>query len=139
MIIFIKRIGIYAVAWVSVLRMILQVFFLMRIMGPYRRPNFNSASFKEAWKKLKPLIAGNTYYKTDTLVDRYLTSRGVSGELTLLNLAQQIYVTVNSILVKVLVNTMIPEMAKADAAGDEKRYNRILKEKIDYFVCLREL
>jgi putative peptidoglycan lipid II flippase len=130
MVVFIKRIGIYAVAWVSVLRVILQVFFLMRIMGPYRPPNFNSVSFKEAWKKLKPLMAGNAYYKTDTLVDRYLTSRGVSGELTLLNLAQQLYVTANSILVKVLVNTMIPEMAQADAAGDEKRYNRILKKRL---------
>lgn len=136
LIIFIKPMGVYAVAWISVLRVILQVFFLARIMGPYRKPNFNSSSYKETWKKLKPLMAGNIYYKTDTLVDRYLTSKGVSGELTLLNLAQQLYLTINSILVKVLVNTMIPEMAKANAAGDEKKYNRILKKRlIISFAC----
>lgn len=136
LLIFIKPLGVYAVAWISVLRLILQVSFLMRIMGPYRRPNFNSSSYKESWKKFKPLMAGNAYYKTDTLVDRYLTSKGGAGELTLLNLAQQLYVTANSILVKVLVNTMIPEMAKANAAGDEKRYSRILKKRlIISFTC----
>lgn len=129
-IIFIKTLGIYAVAWVSVLRVILQVFFLISIMGAYRRPNFKSPSFKEAWKRLKPLMAGNAYYKTDILVDRYLTSKGASGELTLLNLAQQIFVTANSILVKILVNTMIPEMAIANVVGDEKRYNQILKKRL---------
>jgi putative peptidoglycan lipid II flippase len=136
MIILIKPTGIYAVAWVSVLRVLLQVFFLMKIMGSYRKPNFHSPSFKLAWQKLKPLMAGNAYYKTDTLVDRFLTSKGTSGELTLLNLAQQLYMTANSILVKVLVNTMVPEMAKAHASGDEKRYNHILKKRlIISFVC----
>jgi len=121
-IIFIKPVGIYAVAWISVLRVILQVFFLIRIMGPYRRPNFNSASFKETWKKLKPLMAGNAYYKTDTLVDRYLTSTGISGELTLLNLAQQLYTVANSIVTKVFANTMVPTLARLHNARREKDF-----------------
>jgi len=129
-ILFIKTLGIYAVAWVNVLRVALQVLFLIKIMGVYRRPNFKSPSFKEAWGKLRPLIAGNAYYKTDVLVDRYLTSKGASGELSLLNLAQQIFVTANSILVKVLVNTMVPEMAIANATGDEKRFNQILRKRL---------
>jgi len=130
MAIFISSGGIYAVAWISVLRVVLQVFFLTKIMGPYRKPDFNSPSFKETWRKLKPLMTGNAYYKTDTLADRYLTSRGIPGELTLLNFAQQLYLAVNSILIKILVNTMIPEMAKAYAASDIKRFNRIFKKRL---------
>ena len=130
LIILIKPYGIYVVAWVSVIRVILQVVFLLKIMGPYRRPNFNSVTFKPAWKKLKPLIAGNAYYKTDSLVDRYLTSKGIAGELTLLSFAQQLYLAVNSILVKVLVNTMIPEMARVHALGDQKRFNAIFKKRL---------
>ena len=132
----IKRLGIYAAAWGSVLQVILQVTLLMKIMGPYRKPDFHSASFKVAWKKLRPLMAGNAYYKTDTLVDKYLTSRGKSGELTLLNLAQQLYLVGNSILAKVLVNTMIPELSKASAEGDEKKYNLLFKKRLFVsFVC----
>ena len=123
-------IGIYAAAWLSVLRVALQVLFLMKIMGPYRKPRFNSPSFKEAWKKLKPLMAGNAYYKTDSLVDRCLTSAGARGELTLLNLAQQLYAAGNSILTKVLVNTMMPEMSRVHAAMDNKRYNQLLKKRL---------
>lgn len=130
LIIFIHSLGIYMVAWVSVLRVILQLLFLMMIMGPYRRPDFNSPFFKITWKKLKPLVIGNAYFQADPLVDRHLTSRGITGELTLLNFAQQLYQAVNSILLKVLVNTMIPEMAKAYAAGDIKRFDHILRKRL---------
>lgn len=126
----IKPWGVYAVAWVNVIKIILQVALLMKIMGTYHRPDFYSPSFKITWKKLRPLISGNAYYKSDALVDRYLTSRGAAGELTLLNLAQQIYIAGNSILVKVLVNTMIPEMSKAISAGNEKRYNHLFRKRL---------
>lgn len=129
-IIFIKPMGVYAVAWITVVRVILQVFFLIRIMGTYRKPNFNSSSFKMVWKKLKPLIAGNAYYKTDTLADRYLTSTGVSGELTLLNLAQQLYTIANSVVTKVFANTMVPVLARLHSEGREKEFYGFFNRRI---------
>jgi putative peptidoglycan lipid II flippase len=126
----IKYYGIYAAAWVSVVRVLLQLIFLVKILGPYQKPGFNSPSFKAVWKKLRPLLAGNLYYKTDMLIDRHLTSMGVNGELTLFNLAQQIYSVGYSILSKVLVNTMVPQMAKANAAGDEKQYGKMFKKRL---------
>jgi len=125
-----KTMSIYTASWISVARILLQVLLLMKIMGPYRRPHFSSPSFKEVWKKLKPLMAGNLYYKTDMLVDRYLTSTGGAGQLTLFNMAQQLYSVGNSILSKVLINTMIPEMSKANAAGDTDTYNKIFKKRL---------
>ena len=99
-------------------------------MGPYCKPDFTSISFKNTWKNLKPLIAGNMLYKTDVLIDRHLTSNGIAGELTLFNLAQQLYAYANSIFIKVLVNTMVPEMAKANEEGNERRFNKIYKQRL---------
>jgi putative peptidoglycan lipid II flippase len=126
----IKYYGIYAAAWVSVVKVLLQLILLVKILGPYQKPSLNSPSFKTVWKKLKPLLLGNTYYKTDILIDRHLTSMGVNGELTLFNLAQQIYSMGYSVLSKVLVNTMVPQMAKANGSADEKNYNQIFKRRL---------
>ncbi len=126
----IKYYSIYAAAWVSVIRILLQLVLLGKILYPYYKPSFNSPSFKTVWKKLKPLLAGNMYYKTDILIDRHLTSIGVNGGLTLFNLAQQIYSVGYSVLSKILVNTMVPQMAKANASGDEKNYNQIFKKRL---------
>lgn len=107
----VKYLDIYAAAWISVLRIFLQIAFLMKKMGPWQRPVFKSASFKTSWKKVKPLMAGNVYYKTDSLFDKYLTSGGVTGDLTLLNLAQQLYSMASNILSKTFVSTIIPSLA----------------------------
>jgi putative peptidoglycan lipid II flippase len=122
--------GIYAAAWINVLRVALQLAFLMKILGPYQKPVWASTSFREAWKKLRPLIAGNIYFKTDTLVDRHLTSTGNGGDLTLLNLAQQLYAAGNSILSKVLVSTMVPPMARAHAEGRTAHFNQLFKRRL---------
>ncbi|MFZ4059145.1 MAG: lipid II flippase MurJ [Ferruginibacter sp.] len=121
----VKYWGIYAAAWISVLRVLLQVIFLMPGLGKYQKANFSTPEFKEVWRKLKPLIAGNVYFKTDTVVDRNLTSMGASGELTLLNLAQQLYGMGNGILNKVFINTLIPQMAQKSFEKDQKGLEKI--------------
>jgi len=126
----IKHYDIYAAAWVNVIRALLQMLLLAAILGPYQKPDFYSDSFRLSWKKIRPLLAGNMYYKTDTIVDRHLSSMGVTGDLTLFNLAQQIYSVGYSILSKVLVNTIVPQLAKADAAKDEKQYNSVFKKRL---------
>ncbi len=129
-----KYFGIYAAAGVMVLKVVLQILLLIRILGPYQRFRLHSVSFKQTWTKLKPLMAGNLYYKTDMVVDKYLTSSGASGELTLLNLAQQLYGAANSILTKVFVNTMVPPLAKAYNEADTADFNSIFKKRL--LLCL---
>ena len=126
----IKAMNIYCVAWISAARILLQVLLLMKILGPYRKPAFTSPSNILVWKKLKPLIAGNIYYKTDMLVDRYLVSAGTPGQLTLLNLAQQLYGVGNTILSKIFVNTMMPGLSKTVASGDHKKYDQLLAKRL---------
>lgn len=103
--------NLYAATWISVLRTALQVVFLMRVLGPRQKLIVQSPSFTEAWRKLRTLIAGNIYFKTDTLIDRHLTSAGSGGDLTLLNLAQQLYSMASTILAKTFINTLIPSLS----------------------------
>ncbi len=126
----ITRYGIYAAAWVAVFRILLQLIFLGTVLGAYQKPDFKTPSFKITWKKLRPLLAGNLYYKTDTVVDRHLSSITVNGDLTLFNLAQQIYASGYSLLSKVLISTMVPQMAKAHGTGNHSEYNSVYKKRL---------
>jgi peptidoglycan biosynthesis protein MviN/MurJ (putative lipid II flippase) len=120
--------GIYVAAWLSVLRVMLQALFLMKILGPYHKMDLKTTSVRATWKKMQPPIAGNLYYKSDSLIDRYLTSTCVSGELTLFNLAQQLYSMCVSILNKVFVITLLPKLSeqanKEDWVAFQSLYRR---------------
>ena len=74
-----SRFGIVTAAWAMVLKTFLQTLFLLRGLGPYSKPDWRSESLKEAWRRLKPLLLGNAYYKTDQLVDRFLASMAPAG------------------------------------------------------------
>jgi putative peptidoglycan lipid II flippase len=114
-------IGIYAAAWASVLRILLQVILLMPVMGKYQRPDLRSKGFRHTWKQLRPLMAGNFYFKTDALLNRSLTSTGSTGELTLLDLAQQLYNMGSTIVGKMMVNTLIPTLSHKATLPDQGR------------------
>ena len=121
--------GIYVAAWLSVLRVMLQAVFLMKILGPYKRMNLKSTSVKATWKKMKPPIAGNMYYKSDSLIDRYLTSTCVSGELTLFNLAQQLYSMCVSIFNKVFVITLLPKLSEQANKEDWNTFQSLYRKR----------
>ena len=125
-----KQLGIYAAAWASVLRVLLQFLLLCRILGPYKRLHIHSGNIIYNRKKLRPLILGNMYYKTGALADQYLSSTSKKGDLTLLSLAQQIYTAINSIAVKVIVNTMVPILAKAYTNKEKEKFQQIFYQRL---------
>jgi len=105
------RYGIKAAAWAMVVRMMLQTVFLIPTLGPYRKPNWKTPSVKTAWARLRPLLAGTSYYRTDQLVDRILASLAPRGFLTFLHLSQQFYNSGNMILSKAISTPMVPVLA----------------------------
>jgi putative peptidoglycan lipid II flippase len=125
-----KFIGIYAAAWALVLKNVLQFSFLIPILGSYHKPTFKSENFKKSWKRLQPLIAGNIYYKTDVLVDRYLMSNSPAGSLTLFNLGQQIYGIGSSIFTKVFINTIVPRLATLSNKSEWGRFNQLFTKRL---------
>lgn len=126
----IGSLGIYSPAWAGVLKTILQILLLAKVLGPYQQLHSATPSFKEAWKKLKPLVAGNLYYKLDAIVDRNLTSTGTSGQLTLFNLAQMIYTVGSTIVSKVFGNTMIPDLARLHHDKREKDFKTFFNKRM---------
>lgn len=130
------RHGIVAAAWASALNMGLKLAFMSPVLGRWQRPRWDSPSMSEAWHRLKPFLLGQTYYKTDPLVDRFLTSMTSAGGLSLYYISQQIYSVVNIIFGKAFCAPMVPALATEAKAGDWFAYRRIYRERLLWTACL---
>lgn len=124
------RYGVIAAAWLSALRMGLQTLLLLPGMNWPVRVNLNSDAINEAWRRIKPLLAGTSYYKTDPLVDRFLLSMTGSGSLSLYYLAQQIYGSVSQVLNKAIATPMVPVLSMLHKAGGTSGFQHIYHRKL---------
>jgi putative peptidoglycan lipid II flippase len=124
------RYGVIAAAWLSALRMGLQTLLLLPGISWPVRVNLNSDAINEAWRRIKPLLAGTAYYKTDPLVDRFLLSMAGSGSLSLYYLAQQIYGAVNQVLNKAVAAPMVPVLSMLHKAGGTADLQHIYHRKL---------
>jgi len=112
------RFGVAAAAWAIVVRTALQVVLLLPALGRPKRPSWRAPAMKAAWKRLAPLLLGASYYRTDLLIDRFLSSLAGPGGLSLLYLGQQIYSVANFGLEKAISAPMVPLLANKAHAGE---------------------
>jgi putative peptidoglycan lipid II flippase len=124
------RYGVIAAAWISTLRMALQTLLLAPGMGKPVWPDLRSPAISAAWQRIKPLLLGTAYYKTDPLVDRFLLSTAGSGSLSLYYLAQQIYGAVGQVINKAITAPLVPMLSKLHKAGDRERFRRVYHRKL---------
>ncbi len=124
------RFGVIAAAWISVLRMGLQTLLLAPGMGRPVRPDLNSVAIREAWQRIKPLMLGTAYYKTDPMVDRFLLSSASSGNLSLYYLAQQIYGAISQVLNKAIAVPLVPALSMLHKEGDKLGFRHIYLQKL---------
>lgn len=124
------RFGVIAAAWIATLRMGMQTLLLAPGMGIPVRPDLKSAPIQQAWKRLKPLLLGTAYYKTDPLVDRFLLSTANSGSLSLYYLAQQIYSAASQVLNKAVAVPLVPVLSRLHKAGDTTGFGRAYHRKL---------
>ncbi|HEY9098804.1 MAG TPA: lipid II flippase MurJ [Thiobacillus sp.] len=124
------RFGVIAAAWVGALRMGVQTLLLTPGMGIPVRPDLKSAAIQQAWQRIKPLLLGTAYYKTDPLVDRFLLSSASSGSLSLYYLAQQIYGAVSQVLNKAITAPLVPVLSMFHKAGDKAGFRRAYHRKL---------
>jgi putative peptidoglycan lipid II flippase len=136
LVVMLPRHGIIAAAWATVLNMGLKLALLLPLLGRWQRPRWDSHAIREAWRRLKPSLLGQTYYKTEPLVDRFLTSMTSAGGLSLYYIAQQVYSVINLVLNKAFSAPMVPALAVAAQAGDWLAYRRIYRERLWWVVCL---
>lgn len=122
------RFGVVAAAWIAAIRMAVQAALLTPGMGAPVRPNIGAVAIQQAWQRLKPLLLGTSYYKSDVLVDRFLLSSAPSGSLSLFYLAQQIYGAVSQVLHKAIAVPLVPILSILHKAGSKyelrARYRR---------------
>lgn len=124
------RFGVVAAAWVVLLAAILQFVALVPALGWPRKGVSFSPAVRASWKNIKPMLAGNTYYKTEMLVDRYLLSMGGAGDLSLYALGRQIYDAAGGIISKVLGNTAIPRLAIFFKARDRSGFEALGRRRL---------
>lgn len=128
--------GIEAAAWATVLNLGLKVALLLPILGRWQWPDWNSYAMKEAWRRIKPFLLGQTYSKTDPLIDRFLTSMTGAGNLSLLYIGQQIYSAANIIITKAISSPTVPQLAIAAQRGDWLAFRRIYRLRLAWMAGL---
>lgn len=116
--------GVIAAAWIGLLKAVLQTFLLIPGMGRIVKPDMKSAAIKEVWRRLKPLLLGTAYYKTDPVVDRFFLSLSGSGSLSLYYLAQQIYGAAGQVLNKAVAVPLVPVLSRLYKAADMDGFRR---------------
>ena len=130
------RYGIAAAAWATVLSLGLKVGLLMPILGRWQKPNWNSYAIKEAWRRIKPFILGQTYAKSEPLIDRFLTSLTTAGSLSLLYFGQQIYSAVNLVIVKAISTPTVPRLAIAAKGRDWRGFRHVYRERLIWILVI---
>lgn len=131
--------GIVAAAWATALNLGLKVALLAPVLGRWQRPQWDSYAMKEAWRRVKPFIFGQTYSRTDPLIDRFLTSLTVAGNLSLLYIGQQIYSAVSLVVTKALSTPTVPRLAIAAKANDWRGFRHIYRERLLWMTAITVL
>jgi len=122
--------GITAAALVIVLRTALQVGLLMPGLGRWQRPEWNSIAMREAWRRIRPLLVGTAYYRTDPLIDRFLASMAPAGGLSLLYIGQQIYGVASVVVEKAIAAPLVPQLAIESDAGRWSTFRRAYQKRL---------
>lgn len=130
------RFGIMAAAWNTVFINSLKLIFLLPILGRWRRPMWNSPVVKEAWRRLKPLLPGNVYLRTDPVVNRFLASMTGTGSLSLLYVAQQIYASLLLLLGKAVAAPMTSKLAIEARENNPHVYRRTYYSRLSLMLAV---
>ena len=120
-----SRFGIQAAAWALTTKAIMQVFFLLPGLGAYYKPDWRSKTIRLGWQRLRPMILGSVYYKTDQIADRIFASLAPAGQLSNLYLAQTLYGAGNQVLNKALAAPILPRLANDAEARDWIHFRRL--------------
>ena len=122
--------GIKAAAWATVVTLGLKVVLLMPVLGPWQQPQWNSLAMKEAWRRIQPFLLGETYAKSDPLIDRFLTSLTTAGNLSLLYIGQQAYSAINLIITRAIATPSVPRLAIAAKSRDWPSFRHIYRQRL---------
>ena len=122
--------GVTGAALLIVLRTGLQMVWLLPGLGRWEPPDWRSPAMREAWRRIRPLLIGTTYYRTDPLIDRFLASMAPAGGLSLLYIGQQIYGVANIVAEKAIATPMVPQLAIHASAARWPVFRRLYQRRL---------
>ena len=130
---------IVAAAWAAVLNLGLKIALLIPALGRFQWPKWDSYAMREAWRRTRPFLLGHIYSRTDPLFDRFLTSLGNAGNLSLLYIGQQIYSAANLVISKALSSPAVPKLAAAARANEWTIFRKIYRQRLLWVAALTVL
>lgn len=122
------RYGIVGAAWLSVGRALVGVLILLPFLG--RPSRLAMRDVAGIWQKLRPLLLSASYYKSDQLFDRFLSSMGSVGSLTLFYFAQQACIAANTVLGKAISAPVIPKLATLAKEGNWTAFYELYRHRL---------
>jgi putative peptidoglycan lipid II flippase len=111
------RYGVAAAAWASSGKALFYLLLVLPGLGAWRRPDWGSQSLALVRSRLRPLLGGNLYFKSDVLVDRSLSSLAPAGDLSILFLAQQLWNAGSQVLTVGIGRPMVPTLSTLAKEG----------------------
>jgi putative peptidoglycan lipid II flippase len=122
--------GVMGASLLIVLRTALQTVWLLPGLGRWYWPDWRSPAMREAWSRVRPLLLGNSYFRTDQLLDRFLASMAPAGGLSLLYLGQQIYGVANVVTEKAIAAPMVPQLAVLADSSRWREFRRAYQKRV---------
>jgi len=93
-------------------RAALQLVLLRPALGRYRVPDWREPTLRLALRRSAPLLGGQVYFKSDSLLDRFFASLAPAGGLSLYHVSMQLYASAGLIVNRALVSPMVPRLSR---------------------------
>ena len=125
-----KKLGIHALAWGMVANALLQLLSMLGIARHHSwQLNWKDEGVRKLARKMLPLTGGNIYYKSDSLVDRFILSFLPVGSISYLGYGQRVVRVIGQVLSRGLVTTRFTELSAKcvdDRPAFKESLNRLL-------------
>jgi putative peptidoglycan lipid II flippase len=128
MVVVLPRHGVVGAAWVNVARALIGMLVLAPLLIGAHRARWSAVA--GVWARMRPLLLSASYFKADQLFDRFFTSMGQAGALSLFYFAQQAALAVNSVLGKGISAPAVPRLALLVREGNWPLFHRLYRRRL---------
>jgi putative peptidoglycan lipid II flippase len=126
----ISKFGVVGTAWAFVVRGAVQMAFLIFSLGIGKPVSLPKELLGRFWDRWKPLLAGTGIYKTEPLVDSFLSSMAGPGGLALYYLGQRLYGAALEVVRKGFAEPVLPVLSIRAGEGDERAFRALYRRRI---------
>jgi len=124
LVVFLPRHGVVAGAWAWVLRIAFNAAMLAPGLGAFRGWTTPEV-LTDAWRRIRPLVIGTAYQRTEPVFDRAVVTLGPAGDLSLYYLCQQVCYAAIQLANNALIAPLTPTLATHVRHGQWEAFGRL--------------